>query len=137
MSAKDFNAAIAASHAALGAMARGDNGPTMALWSRRPDAVLANPLGAPVKGWDNINRESARVAAMFDGEVAPLAFEEVTRIETADLGQLTGFERSRVRRVGTGEIVDMALRVTTVFRREEDGWKLVLRHADRIVPSAG
>jgi hypothetical protein len=31
----------------------------------------------------------------------------------------------------------MALRVTTVFPREEDGWKRVLRYADRIVPTAG
>ncbi len=131
MAARDFDVAIGASHNALGAMARGDNRPTMALWSRRDDAVLANPLGPPVVGWANIDRESARVAGMFAGEADPLAFEEVVRVATPDLGYLVGFERSRVKRAGDGEIVPMALRVTTIFRREEDGWKLVLRFADR------
>ncbi len=126
-----FDAAVAASHDALRSMTQGDNRPTMALWSRREDAVLANPLGPPVAGWANIDRESARVAAMFAGEVEPMTFEEVVRVATPDLGYLVGFERSRVKRAGSGEAASMALRVTTVFRREEDGWKLVLRFADR------
>ena len=30
----------------------------------------------------------------------------------------------------------MALRITTVFPREKDGWKRVLGYADRILPTA-
>jgi ketosteroid isomerase-like protein len=46
-------------------------------------------------------------------------------------GLQIAIERIRARRVGSGETVEMALRVTTVFRLEEDGWRICLRHADR------
>jgi ketosteroid isomerase-like protein len=117
-------------------MAEADPRATLALWSRRDDAVLANPLGPLKVGWAEIEKETVRVAAMFAGAVGPMEFEEVARVVMPDLGYVVGFERMSVRRPGGDEITPMALRVTTVFRREEDGWKLVLRHADRVAPAA-
>ena len=73
-----------------------------------------------------------RVAATFAGAVGAIEFEEVVRVVTPGLGYVAGFERTRVRRAGSDEIAQLALRVTTVFRREEFGWKLVLRHAERV-----
>ncbi|RWD88633.1 MAG: DUF4440 domain-containing protein, partial [Mesorhizobium sp.] len=36
-------------------------------------------------------------------------------------------------KVGGGDkLVPIALRVTTIFRREEGAWRIVLRHADPI-----
>lgn len=131
MSSNDFDAAVAASRAAVQAMGRGDPGPSLALWTRCDDAVLANPLKPAVVGWANIEAETRRVAATFTEVAEPLAFEEVSRIVSADLGYVMGFERGRVRRPGSQDVVPLSLRVTTVFRREADGWKLVLRHADR------
>lgn len=135
MSAKDFESAFAASRRALEAMAEGDPEPSLAQWSRRDDAVLANPLIPAVVGWANIEKEVRRVAATMAGAVEPMTFEEVTRVVTPDLAYVIGFERGRVRRPGSDEIVAMALRVTTVFRPEADGWKLVLRHANRLTPA--
>lgn len=127
----DFDAAVAASRAAVEAMGRADPEPTLALWSRRGDAVLANPLKAAVVGWADIEAETRRVAATFTGVAELMTFEEVTRAVTPDMGYVVAFERARVRRVGSEDVVPLSLRVTTVFRREADGWKLVLRHADR------
>ena len=116
-------------------MAQGDPRPTLALWSKRDDAVLANPLGPPVVGHNKVGMETTRVAAMFAG-LESFRFEEIVRFETPDLGYLLGFEHAQVKRPGSDAINTMTLRVTTIFRREEDGWKLVLRHADRVTTSA-
>jgi len=126
-----FDAVIEAARVALAAMAKGDPGPTTALWSRRDDAVLANPLGPPIVGFELVAAESARVAAMFvDG--GPPEFEEITRWATDDLGYILAIEHTQVRRAGSDLRVSLDLRVTTIFRREEDGWYLCLRHADRV-----
>jgi ketosteroid isomerase-like protein len=131
MPPQTFEAAFEASHEALRAMPRGDPGPSQRQRSRRGDGALSNPLVPPIVGYDNIAKETARVAAGFTGGFEAFEFEEVVRVVTPDLGYVLGFERGRVRRVGSDVVTSLALRVTTVFRREEDGWKLVLRFADR------
>ncbi len=126
-----FDAAFAASHDALRAMTFGDPAPSQRQYSRRGDEALSNPVSPPIIGHDNIAKETARVASGFSGGFESFDFEEVVRVVTPDLGYVLGFERINVRRAGSDATSLMALRVTTVFRREPDGWKLVLRFADR------
>jgi ketosteroid isomerase-like protein len=59
-------------------------------------------------------------------------FDSISWVETADLAYEVGLERSRVRVAGAAEKLPISLRVTTVFRREDDGWRIVHRHADPI-----
>ena len=59
-------------------------------------------------------------------------FEEVSRYTTADLGYIVQIERTQAVIPGSDGIKPIALRVTLIFRREEDGWKIVHRHADPI-----
>ena len=51
---------------------------------------------------------------------------------TPDLGFTLGYERIKIRRPGSDEAASLNLRLVTIYRREEDGWKRVLRHADRL-----
>jgi|GEM_PF-343061 len=126
-----FDAAFAASHDALRAMGRGDPAPSQRQYSSRGDEALSNPVSPPIVGHDGIARETARVAAGLSGGFETFDFDEVVRVVTSDLGYVLGFERAKVRRAGSDAATLVALRVTTVFRREPDGWKLVLRFADR------
>jgi ketosteroid isomerase-like protein len=61
-----------------------------------------------------------------------LTFEVISSLETPDLAYDLAIERGRMKVGGADELVAVSLRVTTVFRREEDGWRIVHRHADAI-----
>ena len=54
-------------HRSLEAFTRGDAEATKPLWSRRDDVTLANPLGPPVKGRDQVHEVMDRAAAQFSG----------------------------------------------------------------------
>ncbi len=43
-----------------------------------------------------------------------------------------GFQRATVNMQGHENAIPMNLRVTEIFRREDNEWKLVHRHADRL-----
>lgn len=68
---------------------------------------------------------------MFVGGEPP-EFEEIARWPSDDLGYVVAAEHALVRRANSEELVPMTLRVTTIFRREIDGWRLCVRHADRV-----
>ena len=65
-----------------------------------------------------------------DGEA--IGFERISEYATADLAYIIEIERYRSKVGGDDKPVPIALRVTTIFRREEGAWRIVLRHADPI-----
>ena len=118
-------------HRAVEAVFKGDSSPQERLWSRRDDVTLANPLGPPARGWTEVSTALRRAACQLrDGEV--LGSERISGYSTGDLAYILEIERSRVKVAGAREAAPSSLRVTTIFRREEDGWKILHRHADPI-----
>ena len=118
-------------HQSVAAFIQGDPDVQKPLWSRRDDVTLANPLGPPAKGFDAVC-QAADSAALQVSEGEGYTFDTITWVETADLAYEVGIEHSRAKLGGAAEKVPISLRVTTVFRREDDGWKIVHRHADPI-----
>jgi ketosteroid isomerase-like protein len=113
----------------LEAFIRGDPEPQKGLWSRRDDITLANPLGPPAKGYDRVCAVMDIAAAQIrDGE--GMTLETISFVETPDLAYELDIQRGRMRLGDADEMATVALRVTSIFRREDDGWKLVHRHAD-------
>ena len=118
-------------HQSVAAFIEGNPEIQKALWSHRDDVTLANPLGPPVKGFAGVNEVIDRASEQIrDGE--GYAFQPVSWVATADLAYEVALEHSRVRLAGSAEKVPVSLRVTTVFRLEDDDWKIVHRHADPI-----
>jgi ketosteroid isomerase-like protein len=58
------------------------------------------------------------------------SFETVGQFAGADVGYTVEIERFKAKVGGQGDTSDLALRVTCVYRREDDGWRLLHRHAD-------
>jgi ketosteroid isomerase-like protein len=118
-------------HRTLEAVVRGDPEPQERVWSRRDDVTLANPLGPPVRGWAEVSASLRRaVSQLSDGEV--LDVERISASSSGDLAYVLEIERFRVKVAGAAEPGPSTLRVTTIFRREEDGWKILHRHADPV-----
>ena len=131
MSGSDFDGAVEGFRQALELYVKGDPEPVMEFVSRRDDVTLANPLGPPRRGPADVDKAIAEGAAQLsDGSVRHI--EEVSRYCTPDLGYVVQLERTQARLAGSRDISPIALRVTLIFRREGDTWKVAHRHADPI-----
>jgi ketosteroid isomerase-like protein len=102
-----------------------------ALYSRSDDVTLANPFGPPALGWSAVSATLDRAAKNYrDGEV--IGFENVSTVITPELAYTVEIESYRARVSGAADIAPVAVRVTTVYRREDGAWKVMHRHADPI-----
>ena len=101
------------------------------LFSHRDDVTLANPLGPPARGWEQVAATIERAASNFrDGE--DLHCETVAKYVTPELAYTVWIEQVKAKVGGRDEIVPTALRVTMIFRPEDGVWKVLHRHADPI-----
>ena len=117
---------------ALGEFVKGDPEPVKELFSRKADVTLANPLGTPALGADEVSKTLEHAATTIrDGEI--LDFETISKLVTDELAYVLRIERTGGKMGASEEITPFALRVTMIFRPEEEGeWKVVHRHADPI-----
>ena len=121
-------------HNAGVAITNGDPEVYKRLYSRRDDVTLANPFGPPARGWSDVAATLDRAAANYrDGQA--VAFDNISTVVTRELAYIVEIESYRARVGGAEEVAPVAVRVTTVFRREDGAWRVVHRHADPITAS--
>jgi ketosteroid isomerase-like protein len=102
-----------------------------ALWSRREDVTLANPFGPPVRGWEEVSARLELAASHYhDGQ--DFESENIATVLTPELAYTVEVERFQTRVGGSDELTPVAIRATTVFRREDGAWKVTHRHGDPI-----
>lgn len=123
--------AVEASHKALEAIINGDVEPFLALYSDADDISIGNPFGPFAVGPDATRAAGTRAASNYsDGEI--VGFDHVATHATDALGCVVEVERFSVRLAGAAEPAAVALRVTSLYRKEAGNWRLVHRHADPI-----
>ncbi len=128
---QDFTSVIELSHKAGDAILRGDASGYRALFSEAEDVTLGNPFGPYVRGRKAVEVALASSAAKYsDGAIT--GADLVATYLSDDLACVVEVERGRTRVEGSEEQLPVAVRVTSVFRKESSGWKLVHRHADPI-----
>jgi len=129
--AHDLDAVIEESHRALDAFAKGNPAPLQALFSQREDVTLANPFGPAQRGWPHVRDTMARAAANYrDGRT--VGFDQLAKHVSGEVACIHELERLEAKLGGSDHVTPVSLRCTTLYRREEGGWKIVHRHADPI-----
>lgn len=110
------------------ALMRGDVARYRALVTLTSDFTLMSPFGgAPTRGADMTGERWEAMGRFFRN--GTLEQEVVQSYASADMVVLAIIERARVE-VGGLPAQDWPLRVTLVYRRDGDEWRLAHRHAD-------
>ena len=110
----------------------GDVDRYFALVDLTDDFTLMSPFGGtPTRGRMSTAAQRESLRRFFQG--GTLSVELVSAYCTAELAVLALIEHAHAA-VGGLEAQAWTLRVTLVYRREHDGWRLAHRHADPLGP---
>ena len=127
----DFEAFMQRRVDASRAFVNGDAGPLDAVATHTSPATIFGPQGDAIEGADAVNAANEGSAQFFKpGSTSD--FEILHMSANDSLAYWAGIQRATVRMHGQSDAMPMDLRVTEVFRREGDEWKLVHRHADTL-----
>ena len=129
--ADDLNQVIERYHQALDEFSRGNPDPVKDFYSTRDDVAIANPFFPLTSGHEQVVERLERSVQNFsDGEVG---FQNVLKwVSSGELACIVELEEWRTKVGGREDVTPFTLRVTTLFRAEGGGWKVVHRHADPI-----
>jgi ketosteroid isomerase-like protein len=109
------------------ALHNGDAGARSAMWAHDDSVTLFGGMMGGC-GWTKIEPIFRRLGASFS-DCRSWNYEVIAAGASDDLAYMVGFEHTTAS-IDGGPPSDYALRVTTVFRRENGNWKVVHRHAD-------
>ena len=127
--ADDFRAFMKLREKAASAYVNGDGGPVDALATDTAPASFFGPDGG-------MAADPAAIRAAYRSGAGMFAPGGESRLEvldaraSGDVAYWCGIQRATVRLASDGSQVEMALRITEIFRREGSAWRLVHRHAD-------
>jgi ketosteroid isomerase-like protein len=128
----DFERFMKRREDAARAFVRGDIGPLGGIVAHVSPATFFGPQGGYEQGPHHVYSIYERDTAHFmSGDTS---FEILQMAASDGIAYWVGFQRAMARLDEGTELVPFSLRVTEVFRRENDEWKLVHRHADSLAP---
>ena len=129
---QDFKTFMKERQQVAAAYVSGDAEPLGRIVAQQSPASFMSPGGGVVKGTQAVWSRYEKDAGRFEpGSTTELEIIDMAAGDT--VAYWTGIQQAQARMKGQAEAVANKLRVTEVFRREGDSWKLVHRHADPLV----
>jgi ketosteroid isomerase-like protein len=113
-------------YAALNRMAHGDGSAMADIWSHSGTVTTMHPIGGREVGWENVQGPWLQVAQLCSAGNIRLQDQRIEA--TNELAYEVGDERGEITMAGRQMAIEH--RVTNVYRRETDGWKIVHHHTD-------
>jgi ketosteroid isomerase-like protein len=114
-------------YAALNRTLDGDSGLMEEIWSHGSDVSAMHPFGGRMLGRDEVRDSWEQAAQAFSG--GQVALDEMVVVPISeDAAYTLGTEHGQAS-IGDAT-VGIDWRVTNIYRREADGWKIVHHHTD-------
>jgi ketosteroid isomerase-like protein len=101
--------------------------------SHADDASIFGAFGGHESGWAQVGPRNDWASGQFEESGAKQNIEYFNKVATGDLAFTISIERQVAQIKGQTAPTPRALRVTQIFRKEGDKWKLLHRHADPLV----
>lgn len=128
---QDFKTFMQQREAAARAYVRGDATPLGRLVAHQSPATFFPPRGGYTEGAEEVGAIYTQDATSF-ASGGDSTFEILHMAASDSIGYWVGFQRATAYLQGQTAPVPFNLRVTEIFRREGNAWKLVHRHADTL-----
>jgi len=126
---EEFQVMLAKVDAAQLELQNGQPAAFKALWSHADDVTLSGGFGGTIeKGWDQISRRLDWVGAQFSKGTNTI--ERIVANANGNLGYVVQIEHIRFHVPGQVKESTRDYRVTMLFRRESEGWRIIHRQAD-------
>ena len=109
------------------ALHNGDAAPKLATWSTGDPMTLFGAFWFEATNADQAQGALVRLATKFS-DCTSYSYDLIAHGVSGDMAYTVGHERASMR--VDGELRDHYLRVTQVYRRDGEAWKVVHRHAD-------
>lgn len=115
-------------YAALNAMFTGDAEPFKELWSHADDVTFMGPDGSVNVGWDDVLANWEVQAGMkLGGEIRhelimATVGEDLAVVQCREVGE----------NIIDGKPIEVSLRATNIFRKENGAWKMISHQTDQL-----
>ena len=133
-----FDEVLGRVQAAAQRFVQGDSTGIEARWSHADDVTIFGGGGGHMRGWDQVQMSLEGGARLFrKGQASGrVEVDIIARGTRGDLSYTVAIERGEALMRGHEEPRPVMLRVTQIYRREADTWRIIHRHADALTARA-